>query len=300
MLVRLPKDQLELPPSSAAMTRTGSSPTRRSARTRAARSRCTACRSSRPTSRRPRSSARATTRRSTRATGGTVLFGPAGRPLPMLPLEIDAKGRLRAHGQLQRGRRAVVVGRSQQEADVVIRKVVRFLDQRTGTAPFLRKTLRYLFPDHWSFLLGEVALYAFMVLVATGIYLAFFFVDSTHQVVYHGSYLPLRGQHDERGVPLRRRPLALDEGGAADPADASLGGERVPRRDHPAPVPRVLHGCVPQAARPDVLHRRHDAHPRAARGVHGLLARRRPHVGHGALHRLLGRDVDPVRRREPR
>jgi ubiquinol-cytochrome c reductase cytochrome b subunit len=87
-----------------------------------------------------------------------------------------------------------VVGRPEQEADVVIRKVVRFLDQRTGTAPFLRKTMRYLFPDHWSFLLGEVALYAFMVLVATGIYLAFFFVDSTHQVVYHGSYLPLRGQ----------------------------------------------------------------------------------------------------------
>ena len=53
----------------------------------------------------------------------------------------------------------------------MIRRVVRFLDQRTGTAPFLRKTLRYLFPDHWSFLLGEVALYAFIVLVATGIYL---------------------------------------------------------------------------------------------------------------------------------
>jgi ubiquinol-cytochrome c reductase cytochrome b subunit len=87
-----------------------------------------------------------------------------------------------------------VVGRSKQEADVVIRKAVRFLDQRTGTAPFMRKTLRYLFPDHWSFLLGEVALYAFLVLVATGIYLAFFFVDSTHEVVYHGSYLPLRGQ----------------------------------------------------------------------------------------------------------
>jgi ubiquinol-cytochrome c reductase cytochrome b subunit len=86
------------------------------------------------------------------------------------------------------------VGRSQQEA-FVIRKTVRFIDQRTGTAPFLRKTLRYLFPDHWSFLLGEVALYAFMVLVATGVYLTFFFVASRHEVVYNGSYLPLRGQH---------------------------------------------------------------------------------------------------------
>ena len=81
------------------------------------------------------------------------------------------------------------------EAEPVIRKLVRFIDTRTGTAPLVRKGLRYLFPDHWSFLLGEVALYAFMVLVATGIYLTFFFVDSTHQVVYHGPYTPLDGQH---------------------------------------------------------------------------------------------------------
>ena len=53
------------------------------------------------------------------------------------------------------------------------------VDKRTASAPLLRKVLRYLFPDHWSFLLGEVALYAFIVLVATGVYLTFFFVDST-------------------------------------------------------------------------------------------------------------------------
>jgi ubiquinol-cytochrome c reductase cytochrome b subunit len=77
----------------------------------------------------------------------------------------------------------------------VIRRAVRYLDERSGTAPFLRKALRYLFPDHWSFLLGEVALYAFLVLLATGVYLAFFFVDSTAQTVYHGPYQPLQGQH---------------------------------------------------------------------------------------------------------
>ena len=76
----------------------------------------------------------------------------------------------------------------------MIRNLVRFVDQRSGTAPLVRKTLRYLFPDHWSFLLGEVALYAFIVLVATGTYLALFYEDSTAQVVYHGSYLPLQGQ----------------------------------------------------------------------------------------------------------
>src|SRR5207248_8797546 len=53
--------------------------------------------------------------------------------------------------------------------------------------------LRYVFPDHWSFLLGEVALYAFIVLVGTGIYLTLFFEPSTASTYYHGSYLPLRG-----------------------------------------------------------------------------------------------------------
>jgi ubiquinol-cytochrome c reductase cytochrome b subunit len=75
----------------------------------------------------------------------------------------------------------------------VSRRTIRFLDQRSGSAPLLKKTLRYVFPDHWSFLLGEVALYAFIVLVATGVYLTFFFEPSTAKTVYHGSYAPLRG-----------------------------------------------------------------------------------------------------------
>jgi ubiquinol-cytochrome c reductase cytochrome b subunit len=70
---------------------------------------------------------------------------------------------------------------------------IRFIDQRTGAAGFLRKTLRYLFPDHWSFLLGEVALYSFIVLVATGTFLALFFEPSLSHTVYQGSYVPLRG-----------------------------------------------------------------------------------------------------------
>jgi ubiquinol-cytochrome c reductase cytochrome b subunit len=75
----------------------------------------------------------------------------------------------------------------------MVRGIVRFLDQRSGAAPFGRKALRYLFPDHWSFLLGEVVLYSFIVLVATGIYLTLFFHPSTAHTVYHGSYAPLRG-----------------------------------------------------------------------------------------------------------
>ena len=53
----------------------------------------------------------------------------------------------------------------------MIKRLVRYVDERSGGAPFIRKTLRYVFPDHWSFLLGEAALYAFVVLVVTGIYL---------------------------------------------------------------------------------------------------------------------------------
>jgi quinol---cytochrome-c reductase cytochrome b subunit len=75
----------------------------------------------------------------------------------------------------------------------MVRRAVRFLDQRSGTAPLLRKALRYLFPDHWSFLLGEVALYAFVVLVATGVYLTFFFEPSLAKTTYDGGYTPLRG-----------------------------------------------------------------------------------------------------------
>ena len=69
------------------------------------------------------------------------------------------------------------------------------LEQRTGGTGFIRQTLRYVFPDHWSFLLGEIALYSFMVLVGTGVFLALFFDPSIAQTTYDGSYAPLVGQH---------------------------------------------------------------------------------------------------------
>ncbi|MGH3430616.1 MAG: cytochrome b, partial [Mycobacteriales bacterium] len=50
-----------------------------------------------------------------------------------------------------------------------------------------------VFPDHWSFLLGEIALYSFIVLLLTGTFLALFFDPSMREVVYQGSYMPLRG-----------------------------------------------------------------------------------------------------------
>jgi ubiquinol-cytochrome c reductase cytochrome b subunit len=75
----------------------------------------------------------------------------------------------------------------------MIRRAVAYLDRGTGASPLLRKTLRYAFPDHWSFLLGEVALYAFIVLVGTGIYLTLFFEPSLSKTTYDGVYAPLHG-----------------------------------------------------------------------------------------------------------
>jgi ubiquinol-cytochrome c reductase cytochrome b subunit len=80
------------------------------------------------------------------------------------------------------------------EPDRTTIDAVRFVDERLGASPLLKKALRYNFPDHWSFLLGEVALYAFIVLVGTGIFLTLFFTpDTGQQVVYHGPYEPLQG-----------------------------------------------------------------------------------------------------------
>jgi ubiquinol-cytochrome c reductase cytochrome b subunit len=74
-----------------------------------------------------------------------------------------------------------------------VNAAVRFVDERMAAAPLLRRAMRYVFPEHASFLLGEVALYAFVVLVATGIYLALFFDASLAETTYYGSYAPLRG-----------------------------------------------------------------------------------------------------------
>ncbi|MEU8799239.1 ubiquinol-cytochrome c reductase cytochrome b subunit [Spirillospora sp. NPDC048819] len=66
-------------------------------------------------------------------------------------------------------------------------------DDRFGAAPFMRKALRKAFPDHWSFLLGEIAMYSFFVILLTGVFLTLFFVPSMKEVVYGGSYEPLQG-----------------------------------------------------------------------------------------------------------
>jgi len=68
-----------------------------------------------------------------------------------------------------------------------------FLDDRLRVAKATTAFLRKLYPDHWSFLLGEIALYTFIILLLTGTFLTFFFQPSMTEVIYHGTYTPLRG-----------------------------------------------------------------------------------------------------------
>lgn len=70
---------------------------------------------------------------------------------------------------------------------------IEWVDDRLGTAKFTRKSLNKIFPDHWSFMLGEIAMYSFFILLGTGVFLTLFFNPSMATTVYHGSYTPLDG-----------------------------------------------------------------------------------------------------------
>ena len=68
-----------------------------------------------------------------------------------------------------------------------------YIDERTSISSVVKEFGRKIFPDHWSFLLGEVALYSFIVILITGTFLTFFFQASQADVIYHGSWVPLKG-----------------------------------------------------------------------------------------------------------
>ena len=68
-----------------------------------------------------------------------------------------------------------------------------WLDDRLHGAGYMQTLMRKVFPDHWSFLLGEIALWSFVILLLTGTFLALFFVPSMTAVTYHGTYTKLNG-----------------------------------------------------------------------------------------------------------
>ena len=144
--------------------------------------------------------------------GAEPVAGPAGRPLPQLPLAIDKDGFLVRAERLHRDRRPRLLGRHMTEPSRGRPRPQARARQRVRRAPLAAASgrragstptwaaaaccateLRHIFPDSWAFFLGEIALYCFIVLVATGIFLALFFQASEAPVVYQGSYAPLAG-----------------------------------------------------------------------------------------------------------
>lgn len=72
-------------------------------------------------------------------------------------------------------------------------RIADWADGRLGIYSLAKSNMRKIFPDHWSFMLGEVALYSFIIIILTGVYLTLFFHPSMAEVTYHGSYVPMQG-----------------------------------------------------------------------------------------------------------
>ncbi|GAA1492658.1 cytochrome b [Curtobacterium herbarum] len=75
----------------------------------------------------------------------------------------------------------------------LINYTANYIDERTSISGLVKEVGRKIFPDHWSFMLGEVALYSFVVVLLSGTFLTFFYQASMAEVVYNGTYVPLKG-----------------------------------------------------------------------------------------------------------
>jgi ubiquinol-cytochrome c reductase cytochrome b subunit len=72
-------------------------------------------------------------------------------------------------------------------------RAANWVDERFTIAGPVRRGLNKVFPDHWSFMMGEIAMYSFVILLLSGTYLTFFYDPSMTEVRYDGSYSLLRG-----------------------------------------------------------------------------------------------------------
>src|SRR4029079_5784951 len=75
-----------------------------------------------------------------------------------------------------------------------LERVVGWLDSRTGIAAVTRSAAPQIFPDHWSFLLGEIAVLAVVVLVTPGTFMTFFYTPDARETIYDGPYSVMDGQ----------------------------------------------------------------------------------------------------------
>ncbi|GAA3901440.1 cytochrome b [Microbacterium invictum] len=68
-----------------------------------------------------------------------------------------------------------------------------YIDERTSLSGFVKELGRKIFPDHWSFMLGEIALWSFVVVLLSGTFLTFFFDAAMVETHYNGAHVPMRG-----------------------------------------------------------------------------------------------------------
>ena len=158
-------------------------------------------------------------------------------------------------------------------------------DDRLAWPLWVARYLRKVFPDHWSFMLGEIALWSFVVLLVTGVLLTLWFT-------------PSMARDDVRRAPTRaarrspcRRPTpppctSPSTSGAGCCCGRCTTGPRWSSSPHAHPHDAGLrHRRVPQAARGHLAGRRDDAAARRPRGLRRLLAARRPALRHRAADR---------------
>ena len=116
------------------------------------------------------------------------VFGPAPRSLPQLPLTVDSEGYVVSQSDYTEPvgpgfwNRGMSTHRGAGRRPEALRhrasRCFDTVDERFGSSKFLTSVLDKIFPDHWSFMVGEVAMDSLIILIATGIYLTFFYVPS--------------------------------------------------------------------------------------------------------------------------
>ena len=194
------------------------------------------------------------------ADSGKVIFGPAARPLPQLPLAVDDEGYLVAQsdftepvgpsfwerdskdigeqGEGSSDEHRHEQGRHQQRdarppprrKPSKVGAAATWADERLGLATAMKKNLRKVFPDHWSFMLGEIALWSFVVLLLTGVFLTLWFTPEHGRGRLRGLLQPAARHRDVGGLRLHPEDLLRRPRRPAHAADAPLGRDALRRR----------------------------------------------------------------------
>ncbi|HEX6325688.1 MAG TPA: cytochrome bc complex cytochrome b subunit [Jiangellaceae bacterium] len=71
--------------------------------------------------------------------------------------------------------------------------LVDVVDRRIATSRWGKRDAGRALPDHWSFWLGHIALFSFVVVLLSGVFLTLWFEPSMTPVTYDGGYAPLQG-----------------------------------------------------------------------------------------------------------